>query len=433
MERYLDTSSIPKKSENRYDWKNSIGCSLFFKYGEHSGYIEIKDYILNDNKNPKLLICINDKEKEIFPSGLLNLQIGDILGVHIQTHNFKYEIGHVFGNNNKMVVIDRYRNKRKTYRAKCLTCGYEKYTLEHHIKENKGCPVCDNKIVIRGINDMWTTNPELAKLLANPEEGYIYTENSNVKLIWKCPDCGNITDPLYVNNVNHYGLSCKFCNDGFSYPNKFIKNLLVQLNVNFESEKKFKWSNNKIYDFYLPKQNCIIEAHGEQHYNNDGFYNIGGRTLEEEQANDLYKEKLAEDNGIEYYIIIDCRYSNAEYIYNNIISSKLNDLFDISKIDYNYLGILSEKNIFLQVVNLYEKTNGDFEKIIKDLRISYGSINRYLNRAEKLGLIKYDKKRNQIIAAQKRKIIIYQKYAKPLICLENGYAFGKFWYKYFCK
>lgn len=420
MERFLDTKDLPKKSQNMYDWKNSVGCKLLFQYGEHTGYIEIKDYITNKYK---LLISVNGKEKEIFPNNLLNLAIGDIF--YGRTYDFKYEIGYVFGHeNNKMKIISRYRESRKMYHAKCLICGYKKCALEHHIKENKGCPVCDNKIVVKGINDIWTTNPKLAELLVNPEEGYMYTENSNVKLIWKCPNCGKNTEPLYVNNVNHYGLSCKFCSDGFSYPNKFIKNLLVQLNVNFKSEKKFKWSDNKIYDFYLPNQNCIIEAHGEQHYNIDGFYNLGGRTLEEEQTNDLYKEKLAKDNGIEHYITIDCRYSDAEYIYNNIISSKLSMFFDMSQLDYNYLGILSEKNIFLQVVNLYKETDCNFEKIMKDLNISYNSINRYLNRAEKLGLIKYDKKKNQIIASQKRKIIIYQKYAKPIICLENGYVFG---------
>ena len=50
----------------------------------------------------------------------------------------------------------------------------------------------------------------------------------------------------------------------------------------------FEWSENKRYDVYIPYLNCIVENHGEQHYNNS-FKSLNGRTLEEEQKNDKYK------------------------------------------------------------------------------------------------------------------------------------------------
>ena len=30
MERYLDTQKIPKKGKGTYDWKNSVGCELYY-------------------------------------------------------------------------------------------------------------------------------------------------------------------------------------------------------------------------------------------------------------------------------------------------------------------------------------------------------------------------------------------------------------------
>jgi hypothetical protein len=61
--------------------------------------------------------------------------------------------------------------------------------------------------------------------------------------------------------------------------------------------------------------------HGGQHYKS-GF-NISNRSLNEEQKNDLIKEKLAKKNGILHYIVIDSRRSTVEYIKNSIINSEL--------------------------------------------------------------------------------------------------------------
>ena len=78
----------------------------------------------------------------------------------------------------------------------------------------------------------------------------------------------------------------------------------------------------KRYDIYIPSINCIIENHGIQHYNK-GFEFIGGRTLEEEQENDKYKKCVANKNGVENYIIIDCRKSTKEWVEQSVMQSYL--------------------------------------------------------------------------------------------------------------
>lgn len=58
-------------------------------------------------------------------------------------------------------------------------CGHEWDSAINTRSKGHGCPYCHgNHKILKGYNDMWTTNPELASLLANPEDGYRYTQNS---------------------------------------------------------------------------------------------------------------------------------------------------------------------------------------------------------------------------------------------------------------
>ena len=54
----------------------------------------------------------------------------------------------------------------------------------------RGCPICVNQLIVVGYNDLWTTHPEVAKLLDNPEDGYKYSFGSGKKCIFICPECG---------------------------------------------------------------------------------------------------------------------------------------------------------------------------------------------------------------------------------------------------
>lgn len=421
MERYLDTQKIPKKGKGTYDWKNSVGCELYFQYDIYSGIIKIKDYIISDNHKYRLLIDIDGVEKEIYPHNLIRLEIGELIGGF--THDFKYNIGDTFGKeNNKMKIISKYRNSGKMYHAQCLKCGYEKDVRESMITKGKGCPVCLNMIIIKGINDMWTTNSKLAELLANPEDGYKYSQHSSQKLIWICPTCNSKTKPLSPDYISRYGLHCPKCSDGFSYPNKFIFNLLTEAQIDFIPEKIFDWSNGRLYDFYLPQYNYIIEAHGMQHYESGGVFSKFSK-LEDIQCNDIYKENIATNNGINKYIIIDCRYSNPNFIFKNIFQSELANIIDINKIDVKLIDKLCQKSIMSNVIDLYKK-DYDTNKIAEYTKISLSHVCRILRKADSLGLIKYNKYKFKKENAQKRQTTLYQNHAKPIMCLENGCVFG---------
>lgn len=411
--RYIVDTNIKIKN-GKYQWNTAFpGDYIDFIYDNIKGKLIIIDNFKDKNK---LLISYKDKSKEINYSKIIRLQISDLL---YNKKEFKYDIGYEYKNfYSENVVIDHLSKPVKGYKVKCLKCGYKFTRTEGDINRDRGCPVCSNQIVVKGINDMWTTNPEQAKLLKNPEDGYKYTDKSNQFLKWECPDCGELINKA-ASMVNERGLGCHSCGSGISYPNRFIFNLLTELGINFKSEKTFNWSKRRIYDFYLEDYNYIIEAHGLQHYENCGF----PITVEEQQEIDKYKEKLAINNDIDKYIIIDCRYSDANFIMNNIKNSLLGQIFDLSKININELDKISRTKIIFEISELY-KNGSEVSEIAKKYDVSVQTIYKYLHKAEKIGVVKFNYNKTNKIRSNNGQNTYYQNHSAPIKCIENNYYFG---------
>lgn len=302
-------------------------------------------------------------------------------------------------------------------------CGHEwEATIASRNNIKCGCPYCSNKKVSID-NCMWTTNPKLASMLANSDDGYKYTQSSGMKVDWRCPDCGEVIKNKVISNVSHRGVPCPRCSDGVSYPEKFIKNMIYQLNIENIHQKLFEWSNDKVYDFYLPFYNMIIEVHGLQHYNG-GFEAFGGRTLVEEQENDRLKEKLAKDNGIEHYIIIDARYSDIDYMITSIHKSGLFSIFDIKKVDWSKCHLYASTSLMKLACEYFNsgKYNSVF-KIAHKMNISNDTVRKYLKQSTKIGLCSYDPKK----AAQIARHNTSQTKSKRVVQLSMNGCFIKEW------
>jgi len=313
--------------------------------------------------------------------------------------------------NPSIEIIGNYIHSDTDIECCCKICNSKWFLTPHSLLKNKTatCPVCSGRILVVGINDLWTTRPDVARLLLNQEEGYKYTHGSVHKTDWMCPDCKTIFKDKIINNTVRTGLSCKNCSDGLSIPNKFISNILSYLNEDFKPEKIFDWSNNKQYDVYIPKFNCIIEMHGGQHYHNrkNSYINT-----EYQEKNDKYKMDLAKQNNIESYIVIDSRYSELEWIKNNIITSKLSELYDLSKLDWEYCFRKSQKSIVIESINLFN-SGYNVSEIALEVNLSTATICIYLNRGTKLGLCYY----NGETSRRERRF-------KKVICLNTNEIFN---------
>ena len=291
-------------------------------------------------------------------------------------------------------------------------CNHYWNTTYNRIQKNGiKCPFCANKKVWIGFNDIATTDPWMIGLMKNKNDSFKYTRGSSKKIDWCCNICGKEYNKT-ICEVWKHGLACENCSDGRSYPERLITNLLDELELYFISQFTIE-GYSYIYDFYIPKYNCIIETHGNQHYDKHGFGVINSsraRTLEEEQINDKLKNDLAVSLGFTY-IVLDCRNSDFNFIKKSILSTEFCDVFDVNirNVDFRNLHIKSVQSNYLKVCELYNK-GVNIEDIEKYVHLSYVTITKYLRNGTKNGLCNYNGMENVI-----NKLKEYNEKSKKLV------------------
>lgn len=272
---------------------------------------------------------------------------------------------------------------------KCINKRHEDFkTTFGTFVNTSGCPICSNRRVLSGVNDIGTLGNEILKYIYNEKDKTSLGCYSNKKVKMICPDCGNIK-LMSPNDFMTRGFSCNKCGDGFSYPNKFMFNMLEQLDVEFVTEYSPSWIKPKRYDFYLPEYKLIIEMDGGLHYR-DGF----GADFKDVTDADSIKDKKAIEND-NYVIRIDCNYANMrerfEYILNKIHNSCLSNIFDISNIDFFKCDAYCNTNIMKSACNLWDSKEFDnLYDIANHLNIRYCTVWNYLKAGNKIGICVFD-------------------------------------------
>lgn len=413
------------------DWKNSVGDSLEFIYDDVHGSFKILNH---DSKQNKIDIEYKDKIYKFLTYHVINCEISKILMK--RTSEFKYEIGQIIEKDNNCYVVkdrekrflkredDRCDEYRKWYKCLCDKCKCEQWILESNLLKYSTCPVCTNKKVEKGMNDIATTHPHLVKYFVNEVDTYKYSYGSTKKVLMKCPDCGNERN-YSINKLNRGYLACK-CSDNISYPNKFLDGLFNQIGLKYECEKLFRWSDNKRYDMYLQELTLIVENHGLQHYNGS-FESYGGRTLEEEQENDKLKRDLALNNGIKHYIELDCRKSEMEWIKNSVMNSELPKLLGFKEEDIDWLECekFARKNIVKEVCSLW-----DGRLMLKDFSTMFkydcSTIRRWLRIGNSNGWCVYNEEQQRKRAGINTSLANKKRCCKEVLVFKDGQLIGNY-------
>jgi Zn finger protein HypA/HybF involved in hydrogenase expression len=108
-----------------------------------------------------------------------------------------------------------YPTSNEDVMCRCSKCNQQ---FEKHRKDlwNKiiGCPVCRNLKIIKGYNDVATTDPWMVKYFVDKEDAYKYPSRSRKKVKVKCPDCG-YERSIELNNLHKRGFSCPCNNKGY--------------------------------------------------------------------------------------------------------------------------------------------------------------------------------------------------------------------------
>lgn len=220
------------------------------------------------------------------------------MGKNLTQEEFVQKVNEKY--NGKYEVVGEYVNAKTPIKIKHVECGTifsmtpNKITTQNR---NCTCPLCDgrkSKSILVGINDLWSTHPEIACMLKNSEDGYKYSKGSNDFADFICPYCGNIISSRIYSVTERTSLSCKFCSSGKSYPNRFMANLLKELNIDFKQEYIIHPYKYK-YDFYfiINSQQYIVEMDGGIGHGNKswgGEKDIKGKEADEIK-NDICAKK----------------------------------------------------------------------------------------------------------------------------------------------
>jgi hypothetical protein len=405
---WIDFSNLPKRTDGTIYWKRSAGCIIPFKYDDI-----ISQCVINKVLDNKYLDIGIDDYVDSYVINYDHLSYGQ-LGYALKklSTDFLFNIGDVI--NKSLLITSRYReNGRRKYDYICTEDGYVGSILEGDAKRGRGCPACSGLVVISGKTDIATTHPHIASLFWNEEDAHRYAAMSNKRADFKCPYCESKINAGIV-NVTKFGLSCKKCGDGVSYPEKFVFNVLGQVfklhldslnESSLKTHKKFDWSKNiyndnpklsgdKIYDFYISTYGgLLIETHGPQHYEYCLYHTRPkDKTLEEEQENDRIKYNIAIQNGIphENYIVLDCSQSSIQHIKQSIMQSALPRLLDFTEdqIDWVECGRFATSSRVYEACCHWNNGIRDFKKIALLMKMHHETIKRYIRKGRELNIIK---------------------------------------------
>ena len=254
-----------------------------------------------------------------------------------------------------------------------------------------GCPYCANQKTLKGFNDLWTTHPQYAKNLLNPDEGYTFNYFTKHNKKFKCPSCGNIIEKFPSEAFSDSGrLICK-CKDGISYPEKLFAAILNDLGISYISQldkKTFQWCDKYRYDFYIKKDNTIVEIHGMQHYDtNLSWCNYKSKN---QPAIDSIKEELARINGINY-IVIDARYSDLNWIKEHICNSQLSSLLPLELVDWEKCNEIALQSKCTEAIKLWNTYIYSISEIAKIINVTNSTVLDYLEKGNQSNLCAFNR------------------------------------------
>jgi very-short-patch-repair endonuclease len=220
-------------------------------------------------------------------------------------------------NNFYTYPLTNYKNAQTNVKIMCPIHGEFEQTPNSHLNGN-GCAKC-------GFDSMWKKRRKkeksfIQKAIDIHGNSWNYSlvnyidAHTDIKII--CPIHG-----IFKKSPNNHlskKQGCPYCIE--SKGEKEIRDILDKNKIKYVAQKRFKdckYLKPLPFDFYLPKYNICIEFDGEQHTNENHYFN---------EKNDFKSQQIRDDIKTEY-----CKKYNINLIrikYNENIENKLNFLLE---------------------------------------------------------------------------------------------------------
>lgn len=230
-------------------------------------------------------------------------------------------------NKNGHELLSEYVNA-KTKVLIDFKCNHDPHEITpDNYKYGQGCPKCG--MISRAGKQSEEAKEDLIYLLEKNEHELLSEYiNARTKILIDFK-CGHKPHWIYSYYYKKGG-NCPICSE--SKGEKRVREWLIKNGITFESQKEFNGllgtgGGNLSYDFYLPKENILIEYQGEFHDGSSGEY--AKANLEYHQEHDRRKFEFAKLHNITLLEIWYRDFDNVEIILEN----KLNEYHVIEVMD----------------------------------------------------------------------------------------------------
>lgn len=288
---------------------------------------------------------------------------------------------------------------KKKLKIKCNECGNIFIRNYSSIKEHKSdviCPKCYKNYKYKKIakigNRLIDCNFDIEKYIVNKDDLYKLLKTSIKEVETVCDKCGNVSIKT-PHSLSTSGFICNSCYDKNSISEKFLSFIFLSIGIDSNREYFINGNQNYRYDFYVKNLNLLIELNGEHHYYESDFFIP--RCGKSQIDIDLEKKNIAIENNYSY-ISIPIINSNFEYIKKQFIDylpKSITNMFTDSVVENAWRD--AKDGYIILCSNLY-KIGFDVGEISTRLNISRSTVNRCLNKAEVLKLIKYKKNKKEV-------------------------------------
>lgn len=165
-----------------------------------------------------------------------------------------------------------------------------------------GCPYCTNKKVLKGFNDLLTTNPDVKDFWdysKNDLEPTLYLSGSGKKVYWLCKN--NHSSYSSIKNKLRNIEKCKECSHLRSYFEVQVRDYLKSSypEINFlENTKPIENNGSKLeLDFYIPELSIAFEIQDnsthDRYFENTEYLFYGKRIIKKGPIYHENKRQLA--------------------------------------------------------------------------------------------------------------------------------------------
>lgn len=162
-------------------------------------------------------------------------------------------------------LITKCANKNVWWKGKC---GHEWQATIWNRIQGQNCPICANKIVLTGFNDLQTTNPEIASEWHPTKNGDLtpkdVTKGSHKKIWWQCKLGHEWATQIYHRTR---GSNCPVCSGRTSFPEQAILFYLKQHFPDISNLNRTAVKNTEL-DIFLPSIQTAIEYDGVYYHQN---------------------------------------------------------------------------------------------------------------------------------------------------------------------